>query len=127
MSKSRFFCFGKNDFCADHKIPGACLDCGYMNGKGGEIRPVPEPTRLDRSAWEPCEVCEELKDPCLEDGCFKKMETGKVCGYNCTRFVKYQKNIKRLHEAKFCPECGRPLTDAAWKMLERRLAGREHQ
>lgn len=80
-----------------------------------------EPPRLDRSAWGPCEVCEELKDPCLEDGCFKKMEMGKACGYNCTRFVKYQKNIKRLHEAKFCPECGRPLTDAAWEMLKRRI------
>lgn len=28
-------------------------------------------------------------------------------------------------EYSFCPYCGRPLTDAAWEMLERRLEGRQ--
>ena len=27
----------------------------------------------------------------------------------------------------FCPYCGRPLTDAAWEMLERRIARHEQQ
>lgn len=47
MGKSGFFCFGKNDFCADYKIPDACFDCGYMNGKGGKMIEKPivkEPT-----------------------------------------------------------------------------------
>lgn len=32
-----------------------------------------------------------------------------------------------LARHKFCPNCGCPLTDSAWDMLERRLAGHEHQ
>lgn len=63
MSESKFFCFGKNDFCTDYKVPDACLDCGYMNGNGGEMRPALELPRLDRSAWEPCEHCKPSKNP----------------------------------------------------------------
>lgn len=48
---------------------------------------------LDRSAWEPC--C--------------------VCSVNHRDWGKYQYS--------FCPYCGRPLTDAAWEMLEKRLGG----
>ena len=37
--------------------------------------------------------------------------------------VGYWKQI----EYSFCPCCGRPLTDAAWEMLERRIARHEQQ
>lgn len=52
-----------------------------------------EPLRLDRSAWEPCEVCG-------------------VCGITEALILKRK---------KFCAYCGRPLADAAWEMLERRI------
>ena len=63
MSVGRFFCFGKNDFCADYKLPDACLHCGKMNGKGGEMRPAPDPPRLYRSAWEMLEKRLESAKP----------------------------------------------------------------
>lgn len=58
-----------------------------------------EPPRLDRSAWEPCGACRSTRD------------------------LSYWLGMSVV----FCPHCGRPLTDAAWEMLERRLAGRENQ
>lgn len=57
----------------------------------------------------PCEVCQHQEDPCLVNNCFRT--SGRMCAYNCEKYVKYRKNIKRLHEAKFCPECGRRLVN----------------
>lgn len=57
-----------------------------------------EPPYLDRSAWK-CGICEVPTH---------WVEWGKL-GY------------------EYCPHCGRPLTDAAWEMQERRLAGHENQ
>ena len=71
-----------------------------------------DPTSLDRSAWKPCQSCESKCRTCLRN------ETGrcnKCNNYDCY----YPIN-------NFCAYCGRPLTDAAWDMLERRLAGREN-
>lgn len=52
---------------------------------------VKKPTRLDRSAWEPCVLC----------------------GATDWEYFEYS----------FCPCCGRPLTETAWEMLEKRLEG----
>lgn len=72
-----------------------------------------EPPRLDRSAWEPCAKCCDEPD-------------------NETMRIYFPSNWDggigfEYEEALFCPRCGRPLTDSAWDMLERRLAGHEHQ
>lgn len=56
-----------------------------------------EPPRLDRSSWAPCECCRSAK------------------------FM----NGNAMY--KFCPDCGRPMTVAAWDMWERRMAGHENQ
>lgn len=78
-----------------------------------------EPTRIDRSAWEPCAYCGDY--------------SGKCCA-NCWNGGKqaYQEPCKSCYCASkwkpkenFCPECGRPMTDAAWEMLEKRLEGRK--
>lgn len=61
----------------------------YRGDKSCKI--VKKQTRLDRSAWEPCECCKSAK------------------------FM----NGNAMHN--FCTECGRQLTDAAWDMLEKRL------
>lgn len=54
-----------------------------------------EPPLLDRSAWEPCGACKSPVD------------------------LSYWLGMGVV----FCPHCGRPLNDAAWEMLEKRLEG----
>lgn len=82
-----------------------------------------DPTRLDRSAWEPCDDCKEISywdekcDNCKYDDFFAHQEPCASC----------ESKSKWEPCYSFCPTCGRPLTDAAWEMLERRVAGREHQ
>lgn len=66
-----------------------------------------EPHRLDREAWEKCDVCKRA------DGAITATySTEDMQGFTITNH--------RL-QAKYCPECGRPLTDEAWKMLEKRI------
>lgn len=72
-----------------------------------------DPTSLDRSAWKPCAWC-----------------AGKACA-NCSRAETPSCNTCKTckehnhwePDSKFCPDCGRPRTDAAWEMLEKRLEG----
>lgn len=121
MSERKFFCFGKNDFCDYAYNAGACGKCKHMDGSGGEKRSVPEPPRLDRSAWEPCEECKEISywdekcDNCRYDDLFANQEPCASC----------ESKSKWEPCYSFCPRCGRPLTDAAWDMLEKRLEGRK--
>lgn len=76
-----------------------------------------EPPRLDRSAWEPCEFCE--KADFGEFGFEISKHYAKiVCALGAWRFPKNER-------FNFCPKCGRPLTDAAWEMMEKRLEGTE--
>ena len=77
-----------------------------------------EPPRLDRSVWEPCGACKNGEVE-IEIPAFEAMA---VCNQHL--------NHGPLHFSflyPFCPYCGRPLTDAAWKMLERRIARHEQQ
>lgn len=76
-----------------------------------------EPPILDRSAWEPCAYCGDYY--------------GKCCA-NCWNGGKqaYQEPCKSCYCASkwkpkenFCPCCGRPMHDAAWEMLQKRLEG----
>lgn len=68
-----------------------------------------EEKHIDREKWEPCEVCRGAEfiygfadaTTRYDWGTFSEQ---KVDGY-----------------FKHCPECGRPLTDEAWKELEKRL------
>lgn len=78
---------------------------------------------LDRSAWEPCEDCKEISywdetcDNCKYDDLFADKEPCASC----------KSKSKWEPYYSFCPTCGRPLNDAAWETLERRLSGRENQ
>lgn len=58
------------------------------------------PAHIDRSKWEACELCS------LPDG---KSASRLILAETCNG------------EAKYCPSCGRPLTEEAWAELERRL------
>lgn len=96
-----------------------------------------EPTRIDRSAWEPCEYCngkrtlyQKTRHTRLYMDTFGAASTLVTECSCCPPYVKCcMKDIpaNSAFKINFCPECGRPLTDAAWEMLERRLAGHENQ
>lgn len=60
------------------------------------------PAHIDRSKWEACELCS------LPDG---KSASRLILAETCNG------------EAKYCPSCGRPLTEEAWAELERRVRG----
>lgn len=72
-----------------------------------------EPHHLDCSAWDPCEHCKTC-DTCKHQ--FGGMYCGKN-GWGC------KNGSNHIPKANFCSICGRPLTDAAWEMLEKRLEG----
>lgn len=76
-----------------------------------------EPPRLDRSAWEPCGACKTEKI-IIHVPAFKAMAV-------CNQHMDHGAFDLTLH-LNFCPYCGRPMTDAAWDMWERRF-GHEHQ
>lgn len=74
-----------------------------------------ERPRLDRSAWEPCEVCQSC-DNCKNNSDYDRDEG--IYG-ECGKCYEYS----NFEPRNFCGECGRPLTDSAWDMLEKRLEG----
>ena len=76
---------------------------------------------IDFDKWEPCELCIRFgeTDPCYKDMCFKINAPN--CGYACGKFLKWKPAQARLQDSKFCPECGRPLTQDARALLEKRI------
>lgn len=66
---------------------------------------------IDREKWEPCKKCKSCAS------C-----TGSIINSDvlpCSQCEDYCNYIPR----KFCPSCGRPLTDEAWEELGKRLRG----
>ena len=84
-------------------------------GNGWAVYAYP-PAHIDREAWEPCEVCGE-KDPF---GNPKFSHDFAISGselYFCDSEFGWEGE-----KIKFCPFCGRPLTEEAWAELEDRMA-----
>lgn len=90
-----------------------------------------EPPRLDRSAWEPCDYCRER-----DREVYKTQDYPGLCSFEVAQdgpdeivVNAYNHNTPLTEDicfsfsVLFCPKCGRPLTDAAWGMLEKRLEG----
>ena len=75
-----------------------------------------KPPRLDRETWKPCEDCEDYSVEC----CANCRYRGYLKVYQDPCNSCYRENKWKPKE-NFCPECGRPLTDEAWKMLEKRI------
>ena len=94
-----------------------------------------EPSHLNRSEWESCEYCNGKKTLFQHTNSTKlfvdtfgsatTLVTECVC---CPPYAKCgMKDIpaNSVFKINFCPHCGRPLTEAAWEMLEKRLDGAE--
>lgn len=77
-----------------------------IESRGMEVYEI-VPHHLDRSAWGPCKSCESKCRTCLRN---ETSRCEKCNNYDCYYPV-----------CNFCQHCGRPLTDAAWGMLEKRL------
>lgn len=69
------------------------------------------PAHINREAWEPCEKCgtcescEKKEDSPVKNGCI-------LCDGH-----------KKIVPTPFCQSCGRPQTEEAWAILERRIGG----
>lgn len=69
---------------------------------------------IDFDKWEPCPDCKEPScNTCAYSASSKeRLPCSECCPYTC------------YDPFPFCPECGRPLTNEARKMLENRLRGK---
>lgn len=109
------------DNCKDcvARCPHAGKDRKFVYHGFKSCKIVKETPRLDRSSWEPCDDCKEISywdekcDNCKYDDFFAHQEPCASC----------ESKSKWEPCYSFCPTCGRPLTDAAWDMLEKRLEG----
>lgn len=76
-----------------------------------------QPARIDREKWGPCEHCK----PCANPFDIWGPHTFPIDG-NEMYFYDTDYGWEG-EEIKFCPWCGRPLTEEAWAELERRVLG----
>lgn len=91
------------------------------------------PARIDREAWEPCEMCggkkalyQHTTHTKLYMNTFGEAATLVTECMACPPYADCcMKNISANSAFKinFCPNCGRPLTEEAWKELEKRVRG----
>lgn len=96
---------------------------GFMSDLDGEAGyhelgwlayPYP-PAHIDRSKWEPCEHCKPSDYPPDRWGAHEFPVVGNEIYFYDTEYG------WEGEEIKYCPWCGRPLTEEAWAELERRL------
>lgn len=76
-----------------------------------EAEKVCAPAHIDRDKWGPLEDCKSCAS--CENSTRNSSDMPCVC---CEDYCYW---LPR----KFCPECGRPLTEKAWAELERRVCG----
>lgn len=76
------------------------------------LRAQQPPAKLDRSRWEGCEHC--VGDDPKSIGTFEVYKKIK----NPEDAIKF----KWAKAPQYCPMCGKPLTEAAWAELERRIS-----
>lgn len=126
--------WGKVDFKRFRVWPFGQEDSWWDFGHYGEWKPYAyPPSHIDQEAWEPCEVCngekilyQHTNTTKLFMNTFGEAATlvteCMACPPHancCMREIPSNSAFK----INFCPECGRPLTEEAWAMLEKKLNG----
>lgn len=77
--------------------------------------------RIDRFAWKPCDHCKTRRNPLDRWGPHQfPIDGNEIYFYDTDDGWEGE-------EINFCPWCGRPLTDAAWEMLENRMCGKTNE
>ena len=76
------------------------------------------PGHIDRETWEPCLFCCE-KTKGRKTLAFDSAGDAVTIEIDGTKAAIESDSMGFI--VKFCPECGRPLTDEAWNELEKRL------
>ena len=93
-----------------------------------------KPANIDRKAWgKPCSVCggkttlyQQTNTTKLFMNTFGKAATLVTECMDCPPYADCcmkDISVNSAFKIKFCPECGRPLTEEAWAELEKRLRG----
>lgn len=80
-------------------------------------------SKLDRSRWEGCDLCISWDTGKPIDDMRGDIITHHGACTSCYGFgeIYDYRDKKVLGYFKFCPYCGRPITDEAWAELERRI------
>lgn len=83
--------------------------------RGNEIASIP--AHIDREAWKPCDRCRS-KENAIDrfSGHEFLIDDAEIYFYD-------SEDGWESEEIRFCPWCGRPLTEEAWAELEKRLRG----
>lgn len=106
-SDSPFFPHEGDDFDEACRIAVAALRAQHTSAK------------LNRSRWEGCPICTAEYNP-------KDWGEGSAHDFRIKEDVLYYFDAQFGWEGiaiKFCPACGRPLTEEAWAEMERRIGG----
>lgn len=80
------------------------------------------PAHIDRSKWEPCEFCGEF-DTANNKMIPKNSKYAFYSGFWTCAQEGFDE--QETEDVRYCPKCGRPLTEEAWIELEKRLRGNE--
>ena len=126
------------DYLADRDtaLYGDTYSAQDCNGGEHQLRRIAyayPPVHIDREAWEPCEYCNGGRT------LYQKTNSTKLImntfGMAATLVTECSScpphadccikdiSTNSAFRIKFCPECGRPLTEAAWAELEKRVRG----
>ena len=70
--------------------------------------------KIDRSKWKPCLCYKPSCTTCINMDAWDRYGKPIVC-------LKCENNSNYDPDDNYCSECGRPLTEQAWKELERRV------
>lgn len=83
------------------------------------LRASSPPAKLDKSRWEGCEMC---RAECGEEGWGEGGAHDFRVNDDALYFFDTQYGWEGV-KIKYCPFCGRPLTEEDWAELERRVGG----